>query len=222
MVNLFFFIADQEEKNARKKVYGSHGRNETQEMLSWERLMGKGKWRQREREGKGRVQASLRFRWNKFLSRGSSTIYVWHALFASNCARVTQSSRRVNSPAQLGSTCSTSFSLSLHNKNVLTHVAKSEKISFHIIFIHLNWYCAMQISLLSQDAFRFYLFDIWYMNVLTRNSIKQEKSIEVFTRAINADTCKAAIRNFAARIRECLVHRGAHIEHVIQAAQQPW
>ena len=59
-----------------------------------------------------------------------------------------------------------------------------------------------------------YAKDNVYKNKPTSISeLKQE--ITMFMRAISADTCKAVIQNFAVRVRECLLHHGNHIEHVI-------
>ena len=59
-----------------------------------------------------------------------------------------------------------------------------------------------------------YAKDNVYKNKPTSISeLKQE--ITTFMRAISADTCKAVIQNFAVRVRECLLHHGDHIEHVI-------
>lgn len=48
-----------------------------------------------------------------------------------------------------------------------------------------------------------------------------KNEIEVFMRTITADTCKSVVQNVAVRVRECLVRRGAHIEHAIHARQHP-
>ena len=36
-------------------------------------------------------------------------------------------------------------------------------------------------------------------------------------RDINVEMCQRVIENFAVRVRECLVRRGGHIEHILHA-----
>ena len=67
--------------------------------------------------------------------------------------------------------------------------------------------------------------NVYKNNPTTILDLKHE--IEVFMKGINVDTCQRVvetcqqvIQNFAVRVRECLVRRGGHIEHILHAANR--
>jgi len=60
--------------------------------------------------------------------------------------------------------------------------------------------------------------NVYHSNPRAIGPLKLE--IESFIRQITADTCKAVTQNFAGRVRECMLRRGHHMEHMIHAAER--